>query len=129
MDNALVVSNKEVEAGIAGMGSKRFYQLFRYRQDRDISNGDGVERAEVVYDTEGTSVVFDYTEPSGTVSSVGWFIRTRHYFVMDNLDEFVVQTWWDGDILVDPWRMRNRQDADWGEEILAELSFFLFNPR
>jgi hypothetical protein len=25
MDNALVVSNKEVEAGIAGTGSKQFY--------------------------------------------------------------------------------------------------------
>jgi hypothetical protein len=72
--------------------------------------------------------MFDYAEPSGMVSGVGWFIRTRRYFVTDNLDEFIVQTWRDGDILVDPWRMRNRRDVDWGEEILTELSLFLFNP-
>jgi hypothetical protein len=46
---------------------------------------------------------------------------------MDNFDKFVVETWRDRDILVDPWCMRNRQDVDWGEGILLKLSFFLFN--
>jgi hypothetical protein len=67
--------------------------------------------------------MFDYAEPSGMVSGIGRFIHTRRYFVTDNLDEFVMQTWRDGDILVDPWHMRNRRDVDWGEEILTELSF------
>jgi hypothetical protein len=86
--------------------------LFRDRQDGGISDGDGVEWAEVVDDVEGTSILFYDTKPSGVVSSVGQFICTRHYFVMDNFDEFVMETWWDGDILVDPWRMWNHRDAD-----------------
>jgi hypothetical protein len=83
---------------------------------------------EVMDGVKGTSILFYDTKPSGTVSSVGWFICTRHYFVTDNFDEFVVETWQDGDIFVDPWHMRNCQDADWGEEILLKLFFFLFNP-
>jgi hypothetical protein len=42
---------------------------------------------------------------------------------MNNFDKFVVETWWDGDILVDPWHMQNCWDADWREGILSELSF------
>jgi hypothetical protein len=128
VNNVLVIGNKEIEAGITGTGSKRLYQLFRYRQDRDVSNGDGVERAEVVYDTEGTSVVFDYAEPSGAVSGIGQFIRTRRYLFTDDFDEFVVETRRDGDVLVDPWRMRDSWDVHWREEILLKLSLFLFNP-
>jgi hypothetical protein len=79
-------------------------------------------------DTEGTSIPFYDAKPSGMVSSVGRFIRTRCYFVTDNLNELVVETLQDGDILVDLGCMWNCQDADWGEEILPELSFFLFNP-
>jgi hypothetical protein len=129
VNNALVIGKKEIEAGITGTGSKRLYQLFRYRQDRDVSNGDGVERAEVVYDTEGTSVAFDYAEPSGAVSGVGWFICTRHYLFTNDFDEFIVETRWDGDVLVDPWHMRDSRDAHWREGILPELSLFLFDPR
>jgi hypothetical protein len=129
VNNTLVIGNKEIEAGITGTGSKRLYQLFRYRWDRDVSNGDGIEQVEVVYDTEGTSVTFDYAEPSGAVSGIGWFIRTGRYLFMDDFDEFVVETRWDGDVLVDPWRMRDGRDAHWRKEILPELSLFLFNPR
>jgi hypothetical protein len=103
--------------------------LFRDGWDGGVSNGDGVEWAEVVDDVEGTSVPFYDAKPSRAVSGVGWFIRTRCYFVTDNFNEFIVETWWDGDIFVDPRHIRNRRDADWGEEILTELSFFLFNPR
>jgi hypothetical protein len=103
--------------------------LFHDGRDGGVSNGDGVEWAEVVDNVEGTSIPFDDAKPSGAVSGVGQFIHTRHYFIMDNFDKFVMETWRDGDILVDPWRMWNRRDADWGEEILTELSFFLFNPR
>jgi hypothetical protein len=78
-------------------------------------------------DTEGTSVPFYDTKPPGTVSCIGQFIHTRHYFVTNNFDEFIVETWQDGDILVDPWRGQNGRDADWGKEILPKLSFFLFN--
>jgi hypothetical protein len=81
-----------------------------------------------VDNVEGASIPFYDTKPPGAVSGIGWFIRTRHYFVMNNFDEFVVETWRDRDIFVDPWHMRNHWDADWGEEILLELSFFLFNP-
>jgi hypothetical protein len=42
---------------------------------------------------------------------------------MNNFDEFVVETWQDGNILVDPWCMQNCWDADWREEILPELLF------
>jgi hypothetical protein len=66
--------------------------LFRDGQDGGISNGDGIERAEVVDDAEGASIPFYDAKPSGTVSGIGRFIRTRHYFVTDNFDEFVVQT-------------------------------------
>jgi hypothetical protein len=76
---------------------------------------------------EGASILFYDTEPPGAVSSIGWFTHTRHYIVMDNFDEFIVKTWWDGDILVDSWHMQNSWDVDWREEILMELSFFLFN--
>jgi hypothetical protein len=102
--------------------------LFNDRRDRGISDGDDIEQAEVVDDTEETSIPFYDTEPSGMVSGVGQFIRTRHYFVMDNFNEFIVETWWDADILVDPRHMWNHWDAEWGEEILLKLSFFLFNP-
>jgi hypothetical protein len=101
--------------------------LLHDRQDGGISDGDGVELAEVVYDMEGTSIPFYDTKPPRTVSSVGWFICTRYYFVMDNFNKFIVETWQDGDILVDPRRMWNHWDVDWGEEILLKLSFFLFN--
>jgi hypothetical protein len=84
---------------------------------------------EVVDDAEGTSILFDDAKPPRAVSGIGRFIRTRRYFIMDNFDEFIVETWWDGDIFVDPWRMWDRWDVDWGEEIFTELSFFLFNPR
>jgi hypothetical protein len=87
--------------------------LFCDRWDVGISDGDGIELVEVMEDTEGTSVPFYNTKPSGAVSSVGWFIRTRHYFVMNNFDEFIVETWQDRDIFVDPWCMRNHQDVDW----------------
>jgi hypothetical protein len=79
-------------------------------------------------DAEGISIPFDDAKPPRAVSGVGRFIRTRRYFVTDNFDEFVVETWRDGDIFVDPWCMQDRRDADWGEENLTELSFFLFNP-
>jgi hypothetical protein len=83
-----------------------------------------------VDDTEGTSILFYDTEPSRAVSGVGRFICIRRYFITDNFNEFVMETWRDGDILVDPRHMQNRWDADWGggEEILPKLSFFLFNP-
>jgi hypothetical protein len=72
------------------------------RQDGGISNGDGVEWAEVVDDVEGTSIPFYDTKPPRAVSGIGWFRHTRHYFVMDNFDEFIMETWWDRDIFVDP---------------------------
>jgi hypothetical protein len=128
VNNVLVIGNKEIEAGITGTGSKRLYQLFHYRQDGDISNGDGVEWAEVVYDTEGTSIAFDYAEPSGAVSSIGRFIHTGRYLFTDDFDEFTVETRRYGDVLVDPWHMRDGRDAHWREEILPELSLFLFDP-
>jgi hypothetical protein len=43
MNNVLVIGNKQVKAGIAGMGSKGFYQVLHNRWDRDVSDGDGVE--------------------------------------------------------------------------------------
>jgi hypothetical protein len=61
---------------------------------------------------KGTSILFYDTKPSGTVSGVGWFIRTRCYFVTDNFDKFIMETWRDGDIFVDPWHMLNYQDMD-----------------
>jgi hypothetical protein len=81
--------------------------LFRYRQDGDVSDGDSIEWTEVMYDMEGASIAFDYAEPPGTVSGIGRFICTGHYFVTDDFDEFVVETRWDGDVSVNPWRMRN----------------------
>jgi hypothetical protein len=84
---------------------------------------------EVIYDTEGASIAFDYAEPPGTVSSIGQFICTRYYFVMDDFDKFIVETRWDGDVPVDPWRMQDSWDANWRKEILLELSHFLFNPQ
>jgi hypothetical protein len=102
--------------------------LFCNGQDGDISDGDGVEWVEVVYDMEGTPVVFDYTEPPGTISGIGWSICTGHYFVMDDFDELVMETRQDGDVLVDPWHMWDGWDANWREEILLELSLFLFHP-
>jgi hypothetical protein len=102
--------------------------LLHDRRDGGISNGDGVEWAEVMNDVEGTSIPFYDTKPPRAVSSVGRFIRTRHYFVTDNFNEFVVETWRDGDIFVDPRRMQNHRDTDWGKEIMPKLSFFLFNP-
>jgi hypothetical protein len=102
--------------------------LLHDRWDRGISNGDSIEWAEVMDDAEGTSISFYDAEPSRVVSGIGQFICTRHYFIMDNFNEFVVETWQDGDILVDPRRMQNHRDVDWGEEILPRLSFFLFNP-
>jgi hypothetical protein len=86
--------------------------LFHDGQDGGISNGDGIEWAEVVDDTEGTSILFYDAEPSRAVSGVGRFIRTRHYFITDNFNKFIMETWQDGDILVDPRRMWNRWDAD-----------------
>jgi hypothetical protein len=104
--------------------------LLHDRWDGGISNSDGVvEWVEVVDNAEGTSILFYDTKPPRAVSSIGQFIRTRCYVVTDNFDEFVVETWWDRDILVDPWHMWNRQDVDWGEAILLKLSFFLFNPQ
>jgi hypothetical protein len=102
--------------------------LFHNRRDGGISNGDGVEWVEVVDDVEGTSILFYDAKPSRMVSSVGWFIRTRCYFVIDNFNELIVETWRDRDIFVDPRHMQNRRDADWGEEILLKLPLFLFNP-
>jgi hypothetical protein len=102
--------------------------LLRDGQDGGISDGNGVEQVEVVDDTEGASISFYDAEPSRAVSSIRRFIHTRRYFVMDNFNEFAVKTWQDGDIFVDPRHMRNCRDADWGEEILPKLSFFLFNP-
>jgi hypothetical protein len=98
--------------------------LLHDRWDGGISNGDSIEWAEVVDDAEGTSISFYDAELSRAVSSVGRFIHTRHYFVTDNFNELVVETWQDGDILVDPRHMRNYRDVDWGEEILPKLSFF-----
>jgi hypothetical protein len=111
VNNTLVIGNKEIKAGITGTGSKRLYQLFCYRRDRDVSNGDNVEWAEVMYDTEGSSIAFDYAEPSGAVSGVGRFIHTGRYLFTDDFDEFVVETRRDGDVLVDPWHMRDGWDA------------------
>jgi hypothetical protein len=79
--------------------------LFHDWWDGGISDGDGIEWAEVMDNVEGTSIPFYDTKPSGAVSGVGRFICTRRYFVTDNFNEFIVETWRDGDILVDPWRM------------------------
>jgi hypothetical protein len=129
VNNALVIGNKQIKAGITGTGSEGFYQLFRYRWDGDISNGDSVEWMEVMYDTEEASVTFDYAEPPGTISGIGRFIRTGCYFVTDDSDKLIVETRRDGDILVDPRRMQDGWDVNWREGILPELSFFLFHPR
>jgi hypothetical protein len=79
--------------------------LFRDRWGRGISDDDGIEWVEVMDDAEETSIPFYNTKPPGAVSGVGRFIRTRHYFVTNNFDEFIVETWPDRDILVDPWHM------------------------
>jgi hypothetical protein len=129
VNNALVIGNKEIKTGVTGTGSEGFYQLFCDGRDGDVSNGDGVERTEVMYDTEGAPIAFDYAEPSGTVSGIGRFIRTRRYFVTDNFDELFVETRWDGNVLVDPQRMWDGPNANWREEVLPELSLFLFHPR
>jgi hypothetical protein len=102
--------------------------LFCDRRDGGISDGDSIEWAEVVDDMEGTSIPFYDTKPSRAVSGVGQFICTRRYFVTDNFNKFVVETWRDGDILVDPRRMQNCWDADWRKGILPKLPYFLFNP-
>jgi hypothetical protein len=112
VNNALVIGNKEIKTGVTGTGSEGFYQLFCDGRDGDISDGDGVEQMEVMYDTEGAPIAFDYAKPSGTVSGIGRFIRTGHYFVMDNFDELVMETRRDGDVLVDPQRMRDGWDAN-----------------
>jgi hypothetical protein len=96
VNNALIIGNKEIKTGITGTGTEGFYKLFHYRRDGDISDGDGIEQMEVMYDTEGAPVAFDHTEPPGSVSSIGRFIHTEHYFVMDDFDEFVVETRRDG---------------------------------
>jgi hypothetical protein len=67
--------------------------LFCDRRDGGISNGDSVEWAEVMDDAEGTSILFYDAKLSRTVSGAGRFICTRHYFVMDNFNELVVETW------------------------------------
>jgi hypothetical protein len=85
--------------------------LFCDRQDGGISDGDGIEWAEVVDNAEGTYILFYDTKPPRAVSGVGRFIHTRHYFVTNDFNEFVMETWQDGDILVDPWHMWNHQDA------------------
>jgi hypothetical protein len=128
VNNALVIGNKEIEAGITGTGAKGLYKLFCYRQDGDISNGDGIEWTKVMYDTEGAPVTFDHTEPPGSISSIGRFIHTGRYFVTDEFDEFIVETRRDGDVLVDPRHMRDGWDVHWREEVLPELSLFLFDP-
>jgi hypothetical protein len=129
VNNALVIGNKEIEAGITGTDTEGLYKLFCYRRDRDISDGDSIERTKVMYDTEGAPVVFDHTEPPGSISGIGRFIPTGRYFVTDDFDEFVVETRWDGDVLVDPQCVRDGWDAYWREEVLPELSLFLFDPR
>jgi hypothetical protein len=78
--------------------------LFHDRRDGGISDGDSIEWAEVIDDMEGASILFYDTKRSRAVSGVGRFIRTRHYFVTENFNEFVVETWQDRDILVDPVR-------------------------
>jgi hypothetical protein len=90
--------------------------LFCDGQDGDIYDGNSIKWVEVVVNMEGTSISFYYAKPSGSVSSIGWFIRTGHYSVMNNFDEFVVETWWDVDILVDPQCMQNCWDADWRDQ-------------
>jgi hypothetical protein len=85
--NALIIGNKEIKTGITGTGTKGFYKLFHYWRDRDIFDGDGVEWTEVMYDMEGAPIMFDHIEPPGSVSGIGRFIHTRHYFVMDNFDK------------------------------------------
>jgi hypothetical protein len=97
--------------------------LFRDRRDGGISDGDGVEWAEVVDDAEGTSIPFYNAKPSRTVSGIGRFIHTRHYFVTDNFNELIVETWQDRDIFVDPRHMRNHRDADWGKKSCQNSPF------
>jgi hypothetical protein len=129
VNNALIMGNKEIETGVTGTGAEGLYKLFCYRRDGDISGGDSVEQTEVMYNTKGAPVAFDHTEPPGSISGIGRFICTGHYFVTDDFDKFVVETRRDGDVFVDPRRVRDSWDAHWREEILPELSLFLFDPR
>jgi hypothetical protein len=62
--------------------------LFCDRQDRGISDGDGIERAEVVDDAEGTSIPFYDAKPSGTVSGVG---RSIHCGVSGSCEKTLIE--------------------------------------
>jgi hypothetical protein len=65
----VVVSDEEVEHGIACARGHALYELVDEGQDGGIADGDSVEWLEVMDDAECAAFLFD-AEPMGSVRSV-----------------------------------------------------------
>ena len=78
-------------------------------------------------EAEGTILLLD-AEPVGSIGGIGGFIYTSGNLLLEYVDDFIEDTGWDGDILVNPRGVRNGWDLDWREIVVSEASAFGFSP-
>jgi hypothetical protein len=122
----LVIGDEQVEAGITCLGAEGFNQLFGDRRYGGVADDDCIDGSEVVDDSEGGAIVFDDTEPPGSVGGVGRFVDTGGYLVADDFDDLIVNTGRDRDISVNPRSVRNGRDTDRREEFGVPVAAFGF---
>jgi len=82
----VVISDKEIEDGIAGAASHGFYDLLGVGRESCIANCDGVEGLEVVDDAEHAVLLLD-AKPAGAVQGIGRLIHAGSDLLSKELDD------------------------------------------
>ena len=78
----MVITNEEVQDGVARASGHRFYNLIRYWWDARVADSDCVEGLKVVDEAEG-SVLFLDAEPAGAVGGVGALVHARSDLLLE----------------------------------------------
>ena len=72
--------------------------------------------------TNGISFFLRYADPVRAVQRVGALIYTGIHLRPNNLANFVINTWWYWNVLLNPGGVCDDQDFDWQKEVFAEMT-------
>jgi hypothetical protein len=125
--SAVVITDEEVEHGIARLTCHGLYNLISKRRDPGITDCDCIEGLQVMNKVEG-AVLLLHAEGTRVVGGVGGLIDTSSKLVLEDLDDVVEEAIGDGDVLVCPGNMLNGWDLDRREVVIAEATLLLLGP-
>ena len=89
---------------------------------------DFIERFEHVYWAKTLAVLFEYTEPAGSIGRIGWFVNACAYFGFDNFAYLFVNARQNRNVFLDPGCVWNDREIDRRKEVGVEFSSFCIGP-